>query len=144
MMQLPPSEEVVLVSGSPPVRAEKARYYADPQFKVRIGSPPDLANSDESTAEQGASDDWSRRLPIKAPTPPKRKKGEDETDGGIRREPYLPEHEDIAPEPAPARSEFADLDDEPGDDGQRAKAMRDKFGTVARQASLDPDDGIEL
>jgi type IV secretion system protein VirD4 len=144
LMQLPPSEEVVLVSGSPPVRAEKARYYADPQFKARIGPPPDLTTSHEGVREQAASDDWSRRAPIKPPPPRKRKKSADDADGGVRREPDLPEHEDIAPEPAPARSEFADLDDEPDDDAQRAKAMRDRFGSVARQASLDPDDGIEL
>ncbi|MEM7667382.1 MAG: conjugal transfer protein TraG [Pseudomonadota bacterium] len=142
MMQLPPTDEIVLVSGSPPVRGEKARYYTDPQFKARIGPPPD-----QSTPEKEASiakDDWSGSEPIAAPPPRKRKSGDDATDGGIRREPDLPEHEDIAPEPAPARSEFADLDDEPDDDAQRAKAMRDRFGTVARQASLDPGDAIEL
>ncbi|QBK30150.1 hypothetical protein E0E05_05785 [Roseitalea porphyridii] len=51
----------------------------------------------------------------------------------------------IAPErPAPAREEFAALDDEPDDDAQRAKQLRDRFRGVARQASLDPEDGIEL
>ena len=142
MMQLPPTDEIVLVSGAPPVRAEKARYYADPQFKARIAPPPDRVAHDESVG--GTADDWSGREPIAAPPPKKRRSSTDDTDGGIRRQPDLPEHEDIAPEPAPARSEFADLDDEPEDDAQRAKAMRDRFGTVARQASLDPDDGIEL
>lgn len=144
MMQLPPTEEVVLVSGSPPVRAEKARYYADPQFNARIGPPPDLSANGTDTSKPATSDDWNGRGPIAAPPRPKRKKNTDDTDGGVRREPDLPEHEDIAPEPTPERSEFADLDDEPDDESQRAKTMRDRFGTVARQASLDPDDGIEL
>ena len=142
MMQLPPTDEIVLVSGAPPVRAEKARYYADPQFKSRIAPPPD--RKAQAGAVGSMTDDWSDYEPIAAPPPKKRKASSDESDGGIRRQPDLPEHEDIAPEPAPARSEFADLDDEPEDDAQRAKAMRDRFGTVARQASLDPDDGIEL
>ncbi|ARE40965.1 Type IV secretion system protein VirD4 [Rhodovulum sp. P5] len=142
MMQLPPTEEIVLVSGAPPVRAKKARYYTDPQFKARIAPPPDRTASDESVSS--TADDWSGCEPIAAPPPKKRKSSTDDTDGGVRREPDLPEHEDIASEPAPARSEFADLDDEPEDDVQRAKAMRDRFATVARQASLDPDDGIEL
>ena len=90
------------------------------------------------------TDDWSDREPIAAPPPKKRKASTDDADGGVRRQPDLPEHEDIAPESAPALSEFADLDDEPEDDAQRAKAMRDRFGTVARQASLAPDGGIEL
>ncbi|MBO6638528.1 MAG: type IV secretory system conjugative DNA transfer family protein [Roseitalea sp.] len=29
-MQLPPYEELVLVSGTPPIRAQKARYFKDP------------------------------------------------------------------------------------------------------------------
>jgi type IV secretion system protein VirD4 len=36
------------------------------------------------------------------------------------------------------------LDDEPDDDAVRAKAMRQRFGSVARQAALDPDDGLPL
>ncbi|MEM6899187.1 MAG: conjugal transfer protein TraG [Pseudomonadota bacterium] len=142
MMQLPPTDEIVLVSGAPPVRAGKARYYTDPQFKARIAPPPDRNVGNESVGS--TADDWSGREPITAQPPKARKKSSDNTDGGVRREPDLPEHEDIAPEPTPTRSEFADLDDEPDDDAQRAKAMRDRFGTVARQASLDPDDGIEL
>lgn len=140
MMQLPPTDEIVLVSGAPPVRAEKARYYADPQFKARIAPPPDRDARAES--KRLAADDWSDREPIVAPPPKKRKSTTDDTDGGIRRQPDLPEHEDIAPEPASARSEFADLDDEPEDDAQRAKAMRDRFGTVARQACSTPMTGL--
>ncbi|QBY00440.1 hypothetical protein E2K80_06560 [Rhodophyticola sp. CCM32] len=142
MMQLPPTEEIVLVSGSPPVRAEKARYFADPQFNARVGTPPDLQAL--KTKDRVQIDDWSGRDPIIAPPPPKRKEITEDADGGVRREPNLPEHEDIAPEPSPLHSEFAHLDDEPDDDMQRTKTMRDRFGTVARQASLDPDDGIEL
>ncbi len=142
MMQLPSTDEIILVSGAPPVRAEKARYYTDPQFKARIAPPPD--RNARAGAAGSITDDWTGREPIVAPRPKKRKGSSEDVDGGIRRQPDLPEHEDIAPEPAPARSEFADLDDEPEDDAQRAKAMRDRFGTVARQASLDPDDGIEL
>ncbi len=142
MMQLPPTDEVVLVSGSPPVRAEKARYYADPQFHARIGPPPELEKT--CTTKSLGSDDWSQLEPIATPPPPKRKKSSDDTDGGVRREPDLPEHEDVAPDPANVRNEFAQLDEEPDDDAQRAKTMRDRFGSVARQASLDPDDGIEL
>ena len=70
---------------------------------------------------------------------------DENADGGIRREPEAPEYEDIAPErPAPAREEFAVLDEEPDDEAQRAKQLQDRFRGVARQASLDPEDGIEL
>ena len=37
VMQLPPHEELVLVSGSPPLRAEKLQYYLDWNFAERVG-----------------------------------------------------------------------------------------------------------
>ena len=39
-MQLPPDDELVLVSGSPPIRAKKARYYEDSQLVEAILPPP--------------------------------------------------------------------------------------------------------
>jgi type IV secretion system protein VirD4 len=146
IMQLPPDDEIVLVSGARPIRGKKARYYADPQLKTRILSPPDLI-AEVAAPNELQRDDWSGRAPIVAPKPRKKTSvdaGED-ADGGIRREPELPEHEDIAPEPAPsAREEFASLEDEPDDDAQRARQIQGRFRIIARQASLDPDDGIDL
>jgi type IV secretion system protein VirD4 len=40
--------------------------------------------------------------------------------------------------------EFAFLDDEADDDAARARAMPARMRGVARQAALDPDDGIAL
>ena len=146
IMQLPPDDEIVLVSGAPPVRGKKARYYTDPQLKTRILSPPKLM-AEPTVSKELQADDWSDRAPVAAPKPRKRASSDagEDADGGIRREPELPEHEDIAPEPAPsAREEFAGLDDETDDDAQRARQMQGRFRSIARQASLDPDDGIEL
>ena len=146
IMQLPPHEELVLVSGAPPIRAQKARYFKDPQLQARILPPPASCGAPEVPVASCA-DDWSSVPPIApdlAKSSGEATNGED-ADGGIRREPEIPEHEDIAPErPAPARAEFAALDDEPDDDAQRAKQLQDRFRGVARQASLDPEDGIEL
>jgi type IV secretion system protein VirD4 len=36
VMQLPPDDEIVLASGSPPVRAKKLRYYEDRNFTSRV------------------------------------------------------------------------------------------------------------
>jgi len=146
MMQLPPTNEIVLISGAPPVRAKKARYFEDRQFKARILAPPQIESSTGDARDAMQSDHWSGRPPIAAPTSPKKAhaRNEEESEGGVRREPALPEHEEIAPETAPAREEFAALDEEPDDDAQRARAMQGRFRSVARQAALDPDDGIEL
>jgi type IV secretion system protein VirD4 len=40
IMQLPPSDELVLVAGHAPVRAKKLRYFVDPVFARRILPPP--------------------------------------------------------------------------------------------------------
>lgn len=146
IMQLPPHEELVLVSGAPPIRAQKARYFKDPQLQARILPPPASKGVIEGPAASRA-DDWSSVPPITPDFANSSSKATDDEDpdGGIRREPEIPEHEDIAPErPAPAREEFVALDDEPDDDAQRAKQLQDRFRGVARQASLDPEDGIEL
>ena len=68
---------------------------------------------------------------------------EDAANGGIRREPALPEHEAVVQEEK-LNPEFALLDDEPDDDAVRKKAMNRSFRVVARQAVLDPDDKLGL
>src|SRR5439155_9486229 len=40
VMQLPPGDELVLVSGVPPIRARKARYLEDPRLTERVLAPP--------------------------------------------------------------------------------------------------------
>ena len=46
VMQLPNDEAVVLVSGLPPIKAKKLRYYEDQNFKTRILPPPILVAGD--------------------------------------------------------------------------------------------------
>src|SRR6476660_6532179 len=43
VMQLPPDDELVLVSGCHPIRAKKARYYENRELKARILPPPELS-----------------------------------------------------------------------------------------------------
>ncbi|ENR5136362.1 conjugal transfer protein TraG [Pseudomonas aeruginosa] len=143
IMQLPPSEEIVMVAGTPPIRATKARYFEDRRLQERIITPPVLA----IVAAPASSDDWSGRIVAASGQTGTMGAGEDGGDAanaGIRREPELPEHEEIvAPPPSPAQ-EFELLDDEPDVDAAKANAMRARMRMVARQASLDPGDGIEL
>jgi type IV secretion system protein VirD4 len=153
VMQLPPTDELVLVSGIPPIRAHKARYYEDNRLKRRVLRPPALttasAGPSASQASHGA-DDWTL-LPSPDPdtvVPAGSASGalvhDDPANGGIRREPALPEHEAIVAERTASGPEFALLDDEPDDDPVRAKALNQSFRAVARQAALDPDDGLGL
>lgn len=142
IMQLPPDDELILVSGAAPIRAQKVRYFRDAQLTARIHKPPVVdASAFVSPVE---TDDWSSLQPVAPPQETGVKKPADDGDGGIRREPEIPEHEDVAPELPLPREEFAALEDEPDDEAQRARAMQTRFRAVARQAALDPDDGIEL
>jgi len=146
IMQLPPADEIVMVAGTPPIRATKARYYEDARFKERILTPPDPAARPSAT--QQGSDDWSRRVVTvanaSAATAAAGSVDGDPANAGIRREPELPEHEEIVAPPRPPEQEFDLLDDEPDIDAAKARALRSHIRLVARQASLDPGDGIEL
>lgn len=70
----------------------------------------------------------------------------DEANAGLRREPDLPEHVAVAPEKTaePAREFEMMLDDEPEDAARQRQALRKQMGQVARQASMDRNDGIDL
>ncbi len=117
VMQLPPTDEIVLVSGCPPIRARKARYYEDRQLRARVVSPPDSAAAAPCALR---ADDWSALKPVARETAPSTAGLGDDADGGIRREPTLPEHEQIAPEPGPPpEKEFVFAEDEQDDDAAR-------------------------
>lgn len=142
VMQLSPSEAVVMVSGVHPIRARKVKYYDDPQFQRRV-LPPRRTDHPVSAAQ---SDDWSLRPPIaraiKSPAAPGH--GAPDGEGGLRREPELPQHEDIFVRAPRAENEFdAALDDGDSDALQVSAASRSLPG-LARAVSLDPDDDMGL
>ena len=143
VMQLPPEDELVLVSGCPPIRAKKARYYEDRELQARILPTPKLSTSGHAVRHADrppqSAGEWTGAAVLASPPP-----AEDPANSGIRREPELPEHEQIAPEPRKPVNEFDPLEDEPDDDAQRLRAMQRQVRTIARQAALDPADDLGL
>ncbi|MBV9840624.1 MAG: conjugal transfer protein TraG [Sphingomonadaceae bacterium] len=156
IMQLPPTDELVLVSGLAPIRAKKARYYVDKRLAARVLPKPERRPGRE--AGPVAADDWSGLKPLatsapvvitpaaKASVPPT--EAEDPANAGIRREPELPDHEAVAPEtpPRPSR-EFDDSDDQPDADAEALKArvlQNRATRSLARQVSLDPADDMRM
>lgn len=142
IMQLPPDDEIVMVAGSHPIRAKKARYYADKRLASRILSPPISAPGVQ------VADDWSGSPPLgtqpksMATAPASTARGtSDTTNGGKRREPNMPEHEDVVPKAPAVQTEFTFDDTDPPDEDA---ALQRRMAQIARQASLDPDDGIKL
>src|SRR5271165_6393742 len=144
VMQLPNDDELVLVSGCQPIRAKKARYYEDAELKARILPPPTLLHRDALSGEESRQSipegDWIDAIVATATA----SAAEDPANAGIRREPELPEHEEIAPEPRKAVHEFEPMEDEPDDEPQRQRMIRRAMGNVARQVSLDTADDMGM
>lgn len=59
VMQLPATDELILVAGTPPIRATKLRYFEDAAFKARVLAPPALATGDYVDRPASRPDDWA-------------------------------------------------------------------------------------
>lgn len=165
VMQLPPDDEIVMAAGIAPIRGRKARYYLDRRLTARVIDPPTIPAAEPA---RRPADDWSTLPPLAAPPPRKSAKPaeprrgragtqpeapsdaasvSDTANAGIRQEPELPVHENIAPEPERTFNEFRYDDDDDGveDEGVRNRRAADRaMRRAARNASLDPDDGVDL
>ncbi len=142
VMQLSPNEAIVMVSGVHPVRARKVRYYEDPQFQRRVLQSSGAVPINFSTRR----DEWSGHAPI----PPSVKllaalarKVRDQN-GGIRREPDLPQHEEIVVRAPLTENEFDAAPDESDADAVQAASLNRSMQGLARAVSLDPDDKMGL
>ena len=158
VMQLPATDEIVMVAGAPPIRAKKARYFEDRRLAERI-LPSPTQTEDAIIAKP---DDWSTLAPVHPSASVADASHGDEmasanvarTDGnaeddpanaGLRREPGLERHKDIAPEHIkPAVNEFDPEMHERDNDTVRVRALVRNVRSIARQVSLDPGDGMEL
>ena len=138
IMQLPPQDELVLVSGMAPIRERKLRYFADRNFTSRVAPPPALPNGQCADWPDPRADDWSgivrgpdarlgRSDAVEEPT----------EDGGLeqQRHPGLPEQSaplsETTPDPALA---LVDEDDVTAD--QRAMDQARGLTAVARGYAL--------
>jgi type IV secretion system protein VirD4 len=154
IMQLPSDEEIVMIAGVPPIRTKKARYFEDARLNERVLPVPEVFNSDVPPK----ADDWSVLKPILVPavTGSGAAKGQavrseaimedtDSANAGLRREPGLDRHKDIAPEPVRGPiNEFDPDNDEPDADAVADRMLVRSMRNVARQVSMDPGDGMEL
>jgi type IV secretion system protein VirD4 len=140
VMQLPPDDELVLMSGSPPLRAKKARYFEDRRFMDRVLPPP------VPTPAAVAPEEFPSRPLRPLRETPDVQGDEDTANSGLRREPDLPEHVAIASEKTalPAASEFDVVDDTDDSVALQARTLGRQMRSVARQAALDPADGLGL
>ncbi|MBR9766118.1 MAG: conjugal transfer protein TraG, partial [Rhodobacteraceae bacterium] len=144
IMQLPPSDEIVMVAGTPPIRATKARYYEDARFTERVLPPPDLGDVGAS-----GEDDWSSlAVPVQDDEQERVSEmgagDEDPTASERRLQPELAQRQPIDRQ-SPIENEFEfDPPDDEEDGAIRNRRILQQMRGVARQVSLNPDDGMEL
>ena len=145
IMQLPSDEEVVMAAGTPPVRARKARYYADPRLQERILPPP----APRPSSGASDADDWSGR-PVPDQMPPE---DEDILAGRTPDEPMGAGQKqtrefDAAHTPKAERGrdehERKDPDLDPDHASVRARREFEDLQRMTRLAALDRDDGMEM
>ncbi|OYU63948.1 MAG: conjugal transfer protein TraG [Bradyrhizobium sp. PARBB1] len=143
VMQLPPTDEIVMVSGAHPIRAKKARYYEDGRFQERIVAPPVPARPKE-----GRPDDWSSyplppRPPASVAAEGDDADDEDPKNADRRKQPEL--SQGTVEKQAPIENEFAlDPVDDMEEEAPRIGRMNDLMQGIARQASLDPGDDLGM
>ena len=118
VMQLPLNDELVVVSGCPPIRAQKARYYEDPRFQERVLPPADPCCVDASLKQ--LDDDWSklplpadRAVGLKVLRKNKNQSRDDSTNDDLEREPGSPEDQEPKPDRSKDDFDFPDGDDDP-------------------------------
>jgi len=144
IMQLPPSEEIVMVAGIPPIRAKKARYYEDARFRERLLAPPELKQPDETRP-----DDWTA-LPIPVrpepleDAPDASSDDEDPTESERRLQPELSRAKPVEKK-KPIDNEWeAGLSDDADEDAAQNRRMIQRVQGIAHQVVMDPHDGMDL
>jgi type IV secretion system protein VirD4 len=146
VMQLRPADELVLVSGMAPIRAQKLRHYEDRNFRARLLAPPGLAEAGYADRPVARSNDWGcfvrgpdRRLAAEI----EGAAGED--DGGLEQQ----RHPSLAEEAPFRASEQVSVDplgfDDDGDVAGDARALGQApgLGAVAGAHAMNEGAGHE-
>jgi len=138
VMQLPETDELVLLSGNPPIRAKKLRYYEDRNFTRRVLPAPILGAAPYADRPPLRANDWGRlaRLPDARLT--RRETEDSEADapdeGGLQQErhPGLPQEQQIAPDESPPPDPLG-LGEDDADGSSDARMMAQaRAASVAR------------
>jgi len=143
VMQLPATDELVLVSGVAPIRAQKLRYYEDATFAARVLPPPVLQDGIYRDRPASRSDDWAdlvcgTDLRLLA----NRDDGGVEDNGGLeqQRHPGLPEEAPVQ-QPDPVVADPLGLDDDGVDAATDARTMDQARAVAVARTTFGIDEG---
>ncbi|UVC15137.1 conjugal transfer protein TraG [Mesorhizobium onobrychidis] len=135
VMQLPQTDELVLVSGLPPIRAKKLRYYQDQNFTERVLPSPVLRNGAYADRPMSRTDDWSgqvRGVDLRLGADDESAGAAIDDDGGVQqqRHPGLPEEQTVTAQAPDQGDLFKPIDDD--SEVVADKRVMDRISTAAR------------
>ncbi|MGS1016163.1 conjugal transfer protein TraG [Allosphingosinicella humi] len=148
VMQLPPADELVLLSGLPPIRAKKLRYYEDRNFRDRLLSPPALADGHYADRPASRSNDWGsfvRKQDARLAKIVEAIEAESD-DGGLQQQRHPGLAEEAVKREKPKQLELPVDDQDDTDPGSDKRAIDRAAGpsTIVRGYGISKDGGDEL
>ena len=149
VMQLPSTDELVLVAGLAPVRAKKLRYYEDANFRGRVLPAPAVVEGRYADRPKPRSDAWGRfaRRPDARLERALSDGGAPSDDGGLEQQRHPGLAEEIAPKPeAPQQLELLGGEQDEGDIAADQRALDRSRGltAVARGYAINESSGRDL
>ena len=147
VMQLPATDELVLISGLAPIRAQKLRYFADANFASRVAAAPKLTNGIYADRPKPRSNDWGSfaRIPdARLARVTETEAGDD--DGGMQQQRHPGIADDNGGKPTEQVEAELQLADDDGDGAAEKRAMDQARGlsTVARGYGINESSGRDL
>ncbi|WP_054310774.1 conjugal transfer protein TraG [Mesorhizobium sp. 1M-11] len=146
VMQLPPTDELLLVSGLPPIRAKKLRYYQDQNFVEQVLPAPSLGEGPYVDRPASRSDDWTGLIC----GVDHRLAGENgvaggtiDDEGGVQqqRHPGLPEERPVVADEPEQDDLFKPADDD--SEAAAEKRVMDRISNVSRAYGINEGKGDE-
>jgi type IV secretion system protein VirD4 len=145
VMQLPPGQAIVLVSGLAPVRAIKLRHYEDANFVGRLRKPPSLTDDQYADRPPTRLDDWRgevRTTDLRLATLPYRELMQTGGEEGSLKQ-QLPLFDEAAPganEPRALEERLLDDETDVAADRSQMQQAASAASTVRRAHAVTRDD----
>ena len=123
VMQLPPADELILLSGVAPIRAKKLRYFEDRNFRDRLLSAPILATQPYADRPASRPDDWAGLVVVPVAALSQAPAAGEDSDGGLQQQ-LRPSRRASRPRPPhPDQLDLLGLGDDDGDPALDAKML---------------------
>jgi type IV secretion system protein VirD4 len=142
VMQLPPADELVMVSGLAPIRAKKLRYFEDRNFTSRVLPPPSLDNGDGVYVDRPSPrpDDWGSEVRglhegLTAAAEAEGAAFDEEAEGGLQQQRHPGLAEEQSARPIEREQDATPGDDDDSDPAADRRAMT-SLSNVARAVAM--------